>query len=68
MTQPQSISRRHWFLLAVIAVVYGWSMIRPFDWATWFLEMLPVAMGCTKINRVGKDRVHGLFETISFCS
>lgn len=44
MTRSQSISMRHWFLLAVIAVVYGWSMIRPFDWATWFLEMLPVAI------------------------
>lgn len=34
----------HKILLILLAVVFGWSMIRPFDRFTWFLEMLPVAI------------------------
>jgi putative membrane protein len=31
-------------MLIILFLVFGWSMIRPFDWLTWFLEMLPVAI------------------------
>ncbi len=39
-TVPNSQKR----MLVFLFIVFLWSMVRPFDWFTWFLEMLPVAI------------------------
>ena len=38
-------NRLHLVLLAVLAVVFAWSAIRPHDYFTWFLEVFPAVAG-----------------------
>jgi putative membrane protein len=44
MQRYHSSPVNHKILLILLAGVFGWSMIQPFDRFTWFLEMLPVAI------------------------
>lgn len=37
--------RYHWSLLAILAVAFAWSGVRPHDTFTWLLEVLPVIIG-----------------------
>jgi putative membrane protein len=37
--------RSTWLLLAGFFVVFGWSAIRPHDYFTWFLEVMPAIAG-----------------------
>jgi putative membrane protein len=38
-------NRLHLVLLAVLAAVFTWSAIRPHDYFTWFLEVVPAVAG-----------------------
>ena len=42
-----TVSGYEWMLLAVFFAILGWSAIRPFDYFTWLLEVLPaiIALG-----------------------
>lgn len=40
-----SNARDHLIALGVVAVVFVWSAIRPHDYFTWFLEVVPVIIG-----------------------
>jgi putative membrane protein len=44
MQRQYPVQNGHIILLMGLSAVFLWSMIRPFDWFTWFLEMLPVAI------------------------
>jgi putative membrane protein len=44
MLQQRPISNSHKMMLLLLSFVFLWSMVHPFDWFTWFLEMLPVAI------------------------
>lgn len=44
MSQRSSIPDSHKILPILLLFVFLWSMVHPFDWFTWFLEMLPVAI------------------------
>lgn len=44
MPPQHSILRSPLIMLAMLLLVFTWSMIHPFDWFTWLLEMLPVAI------------------------
>lgn len=37
--------RYHWTLLAILAVAFVWSGVRPHDYFTWLLEVAPVIIG-----------------------
>ena len=39
------MDRRLIWFCALLAPVLGWSMVRPHDLFTWFLEVLPVLIG-----------------------
>ena len=41
MSENKSISRFHIFLLISLFLVFVWSAIKPHDYFTWFLEVLP---------------------------
>lgn len=41
IAKQQSSSRYVLFLLAAFAIVFAWSAIRPHDYFTWFLEVVP---------------------------
>lgn len=43
--QQQSSSRYIAFVLVVFATVFAWSAIRPHDYFTWFLEVVPAVVG-----------------------
>lgn len=40
-----AVPRSTWFLLAAFFVVFGWSAVRPHDYFTWFLEVVPAIIG-----------------------
>jgi putative membrane protein len=44
MSQRSSIPNSHKILPILLLFVFLWSMVRPFDWFTWFLEILPVVI------------------------
>lgn len=44
MSEENSISKLHIFLLASLSSVLVWSAIKPHDYFTWFLEVLPAVL------------------------
>lgn len=44
MSRQNPISGSHSVMLVLLSLVFLWSMVHPFDWFTWLLEMLPVAI------------------------
>jgi putative membrane protein len=42
--RTESIPTTHKVMLAMMFGIFVWSLVCPFDWFTWFLEMLPVAI------------------------
>jgi putative membrane protein len=45
ITRQQSSSRYVAFLMIVFAIIFAWSAIRPHDYFTWFLEVVPAIIG-----------------------
>lgn len=44
MQRQHPILGSHSVMLVLLSLVFLWSMVHPFDWFTWLLEMLPVAI------------------------
>ncbi len=45
MDNAAAVPRSTWFLLAGFFVVFAWSAMRPHDYFTWFLEVVPAILG-----------------------
>lgn len=45
VTPPRPVSPRPWAPFALVGMVVLWSVIRPHDMATWWLEAIPALLG-----------------------
>ena len=43
MSAQSNLMRNSWIL--IFALVFGWSAVGPYDYPTWFLEVLPAVIG-----------------------
>jgi putative membrane protein len=63
--QQQSSSKYVLFLLAAFTIVFAWSAIRPHDYFTWFLEVVPAIVGLAVLGATsGRLRFTPLVYTL----
>jgi putative membrane protein len=48
------MTRAHWLLIAMMGAFLTWSAVRPHDYFTWFLEVLPAVLGFLILAAVWK--------------